>query len=147
MNLRQLECFVAVAEDGSFTKAARRLQLSQPSLSQHIRRRERELGGELIERLPRGIRLTAAGNAFLPQAEAAVRAADRAAASARAALGLEAGELEVAILLSIAVGPRPAAWQGPVEALGHEELVVVLPSSDPLAGQEVVPLEALADRS
>src|SRR5437764_14133088 len=109
MNLRQLECFVAVAEDGSFTKAARRLQLSQPSLSQQIRRLERELGGELIERLPRGIRLTAAGAAFLPQAEAAVRAAERAAASARAALGLEAGELEVAILLSIAVGILPRA--------------------------------------
>jgi DNA-binding transcriptional LysR family regulator len=190
MNLRQLECFVALAEDGSFTKAARRLNLSQPSLSQQIRRLERELGGELIERLPRGIRLTAAGAAFLPQAEAAVRAADRAASSARAALGLEAGELEVAILLSIAVGilpraitrwherypdigirmheythrnlleedvrrgvgdlavgPRPASWQGPVEALGHEELVVVLPATDPQFGRGVVPLSALADRS
>src|SRR5207245_806629 len=90
MNLRRLECFVAVAEEGSFTRAARRLKLSQPSLSQQIRRLERELGGELIERLPRGIRLTAAGNAFLPQAEAAVRGAGR-AARLRGARGRPAG--------------------------------------------------------
>jgi DNA-binding transcriptional LysR family regulator len=190
MNLRQLECFVAVAEEGSFTKAARRLQLSQPSLSQQIRRLESELGGELIERLPRGIRLTAAGSAFLSEAEASVRAADRAAAAARAALGLEAGELEVAILLSIAVGilphaitrwheryprvairmheythrsvleedvrrgvgdlavgPRPVSWQGPVEHVGDEELLVVLPATDPLFGKQRVPLEALSERS
>src|ERR671922_2414994 len=104
MNLRQLECFVAVADEGSFTKAARRLKLSQPSLSQQIRRLERELGGELVERLPRGIRLTAAGAAFLPQAEASVRAAERAATSVRAALGLEAGGAEGAVLLSVPVG-------------------------------------------
>src|SRR5919198_2779626 len=102
MNLRQLECFVAVAADGSFTKAARRLKLSQPSLSQQIRRLEGELGGPLIERLPRGLRLTVAGTAFLPQAQAAVRAAERGAASARAALGLEAGGVGGAVFLSVA---------------------------------------------
>src|SRR5919204_6140091 len=104
MNLRQLECFVAVAEEGSFTKAARRLQLSQPSLSQQIRALEADLGGELIERLPRGIRLTAAGKAFIPEAQAAVRAAERAGVAARMALGLQAGELELATLLSMTVG-------------------------------------------
>src|SRR3954471_11280362 len=107
MNLRQLEYFLAVVDEGSFRRGAQRSMVSPPSLSQQIRRLERELGGDLIERLPRGIRLTPAGAAFLPQAEAAVRAAERAASSARAALGLEAGELEVAILLSIAVGILP----------------------------------------
>src|SRR5947199_1230859 len=109
MNLRQLASFLSLVEEGSFTKAARRLRISQPSLSQQIRSLEADLGGELIERLPRGLRLTAAGKAFLPDAQAAVRAADRAENAARMALGLEAGELEVATLLSMAVGILPRA--------------------------------------
>ena len=109
MNLRQLTSFLSLVEEGSFTKAARRLRISQPSLSQQIRSLEADLGGELIERLPRGLRLTAAGKALLPEAQAAVRAADRAGAAARMALGLEAGELEVATLLSMTVGILPSA--------------------------------------
>jgi DNA-binding transcriptional LysR family regulator len=53
MNLRQLEYFVAIVEHGSFTQAAERLLVSQPSLSQQIGALERELGGALLERLPR----------------------------------------------------------------------------------------------
>src|SRR6266540_3066213 len=98
MNLRQLSSFIALVDEGSFTKAARRLQISQPSL-----------GGCLIERLPRGIRLTPAGKALLPEAQAAVRAAERASIAAGMALGLEAGELEVATLLSMTVGILPQA--------------------------------------
>src|SRR5919204_4367186 len=109
MNLRRLECFLAVVDEGSFTRAARRLGVSQPSLSQQVRALEAELGGALIERLSRGIRLTAAGKAFLPEARASLRAADRAAGAARMALGLEMGELEVALLLSMAVGILPPA--------------------------------------
>jgi DNA-binding transcriptional LysR family regulator len=113
MNLRHLRSFVAVAEEGSFTRAARRIGVSQPSLSQQIRALECALGGPLIERLPRGIRLTAGGKALLPEAQAAVRAAERAVTAARTALGLEAGEIEVATLLSMAVGIVPhvaAVW-------------------------------------
>jgi DNA-binding transcriptional LysR family regulator len=189
MDLRRLSSFLAVVDEGSFTRAARRLGITQPSLSQQVRVLESEVGGPLLERLPRGIRLTAAGRALLPEAQAAVRAAERAEAAARMALGLDAGELEVATLLSmavgilphviarwvtrypeitirmreythralleedvragvgdIAVGPLPDAWTGPVERLGHEELVVVVPSSDPLAGTGKAPLEVLADR-
>jgi DNA-binding transcriptional LysR family regulator len=192
MNLRQVSSFLAVVEEGSFTRAARRMLITQPSLSQQIRALESELGGELIERLPRGVRLTPAGRAFLPDAQAAVRASERAATAARLALGLEAGELEVATLLSMAVGilpqaitrwhdrhpeigvrvqeythpnllehdvragvgdiafgPTPLAWEdeGPVVQLGWEEMVVVLPSDDPLAGRRKIPLAALRDRS
>lgn len=190
MNLRQLAAFLAIVEDGSFTRAAQRLNIAQPSLSQQLRNLESELGGTLIERLPRGIRLTAAGKAFLPDAQAALRASERAAAAARMALGLEAGELEVATLLSmaigllpeairhwhdlhpeitirmheythpslleqdvrsgtgdLAVGPTPLAWEGPVEPLGWEEIVVVLPRTDPVAGERRIRLEELADRS
>ncbi|HEY2936053.1 MAG TPA: LysR family transcriptional regulator [Gaiellaceae bacterium] len=190
MNLRRLELFVAVVEEGSFTRAARRLGLAQPSLSQQVRALEQELGGPLIERLPRGVRLTPVGKAFLPEAQAALRSVQRAGSAARRALGVEAGELEIATLLSMAVGilpraltrlleehpdltirmheymhrglleeevrngvgdvalgPVPAAWPGPVERLGREEFVVVLPLSDPLGGRKSVPLAALAARN
>jgi DNA-binding transcriptional LysR family regulator len=189
MDLRRLTSFLAVVEEGSFTRGARRVGITQPSLSQQIRTLESELGGPLLERLPRGVRLTPAGRALLPEAQAAVRAAERAGNAARMAFGLEAGELEVATLLSMAVGilphaiarwierypgiairmreythrslleddvrsgvgdialgPVPESWDGPLERLGSEELVVVLPASDPLAGEQSVPLEALADR-
>ena len=59
MELRHLEYFVAVAEEGSVTGAAQRLRVAQPSLSHQVRALELELGGELLERLPRGVRLTA----------------------------------------------------------------------------------------
>jgi DNA-binding transcriptional LysR family regulator len=107
MTLGKLRAFVAVAEEGSFTRAARRIGVAQPSLSQQIRSLERDLGGALVERLPRGIRLTPAGRALLPEAQAAVRAAERAATAARNAFGLEAGEIEVATVLSMAVGFLP----------------------------------------
>jgi DNA-binding transcriptional LysR family regulator len=107
MNIRQLACFVAVVDEGSFTRAARAIGIAQPSLSQHIRTLEEELSGRLIERLPRGIALTPAGRVLLPEARAAVRAVERGRRGARAALALEAGELEIATVLSMAVGLLP----------------------------------------
>jgi DNA-binding transcriptional LysR family regulator len=107
MNLRQLSCFIAVVDEGSFTRAARRIGLAQPSLSQHIRSLEEELDGALFERLPRGVVLTPAGRSLLPEARAAVRAVERGRQGARAALALESGELEIATVLSMAVGFLP----------------------------------------
>jgi len=107
MNIRQLECLVAVVDEGSFTRAARRVGITQPSLSQHIRALEHELDGALLERLPRGVALTPAGRSLLPEARAAVRAVERGRQGARAALALEAGELEIATVLSMAVGLLP----------------------------------------
>jgi DNA-binding transcriptional LysR family regulator len=109
MNLRQLQYWVAVVDTASFTKAAEQLHVSQPGLSQQIRALEAELGGQLIERLPRGIRLTPAGKAFLPEARATVLAAERAGRAARSALALRTAELEIATLRSIAVGILPPA--------------------------------------
>jgi DNA-binding transcriptional LysR family regulator len=111
VNLRQLQYFLAIAEEGSFTRAAERLLVAQPSLSQQIKSLERELGGQLLERLPNGVRLTAAGKAFMTDARLAVTHATRAARSARSALGLEAGELEVATVTSVAVGVLPPAFE------------------------------------
>ena len=107
MNLRQLACFVAIVEEGSFTRAARRVGITQPSLSQHVRSLEEELGGAVLERLPRGVALTPAGRTLLPEARAALRAVERGRRGARAALALEAGDLEIATVLSMAVGLLP----------------------------------------
>jgi DNA-binding transcriptional LysR family regulator len=107
MNLRQLECFVAVVDEGSFTRAARRVGITQPSLSQHIKALELELEGALLDRLPRGVSLTPAGRSLLPEARTAVRAVERGRQGARSALALELGELEIATVLSMAVGYLP----------------------------------------
>src|SRR3954453_10609678 len=111
VNLRQLQCLVTIAEEGSFTRAAERLLVAQPSLSQQIKSLEQELGGPLLERLPQGVRLTAAGKAFMTEARAAVAHAERATRNARSALGLEAGELEVATVTSVAFGVLPPAFE------------------------------------
>src|SRR6476469_10066728 len=98
--LRQLEYFLAIAEEGSFSRAAERLLVAQPSLSQQIGVLEAELGGTLLERMPRGVRLTMAGQNFLPEARAAISHANRARRAVRTALGLQAGRLEIASLTS-----------------------------------------------
>jgi len=114
VNLRQLEYFVVIAEEGSFTRASERLLVAQPSLSQQIGVLEAELGGALLERLPRGVRLTMAGQNFLPEARAAISHANRARRSVRMALSLESGQLEIATITSAAAGILPSAlrrWQ------------------------------------
>jgi DNA-binding transcriptional LysR family regulator len=111
VNLLQLRYFVSIAEEGSFTRAAERLLVAQPSLSQHIKSLEHELGGALLERIPKGVRLTAAGKEFMPEARAAVTHADRAKRNARSVFGLEGGELEVATVTSVAFGVLPPAFE------------------------------------
>ncbi|MCP3804126.1 LysR family transcriptional regulator [Allokutzneria sp. A3M-2-11 16] len=107
MTLRQMEYLLMVAEEGSFTRAADRLRVSQPALSQQIRSLERSMGGELLERLPGSVRLNPAGRAFAEHAAVAVRAEREARRAVRDVLSVTAGELEVATVLSIAVGVLP----------------------------------------
>src|ERR1700747_281783 len=78
ISMRALECLVTIVEQGSLTKAAAVLHISQPALSHQIAAIERELGTQVIERLPRGVRPTAAGLAAAAEAQVALAAADRA---------------------------------------------------------------------
>jgi DNA-binding transcriptional LysR family regulator len=75
MELRQLECFVAVAEESNFTRAAARLQVVQSAVSATIASLERELRTQLLQRTSRRVDLTDAGLVFLPKARAAIDAA------------------------------------------------------------------------
>jgi DNA-binding transcriptional LysR family regulator len=75
MELRQLEYFVAVVEEANFTRAAERIHVAQPAVSAQIQRLERQLGQPLLDRSRRTVRLTAAGEAALPYARAALAAA------------------------------------------------------------------------
>ena len=78
MTLQQLACFCITAHEGSFSGAARRLRLSQPSVSDHVRRLEAELGATLVRSTGRGVKLTAEGHTFLVHAERVVADADEA---------------------------------------------------------------------
>ncbi|AKJ09958.1 LysR family transcriptional regulator [Streptomyces incarnatus] len=189
MSLRQMEYFVAVVHEASFTRAADALHVTQPALSHQIKALEKSVGGALLERMARGVRLTPMGRAFLPHAELAVRSAAQARRAARATAGAEGGELHVATLHSLAVGvlpdvfarwrgahprvllrlheyataealeeavqrgtadlafgPEPAGRPGTVVPVGEEEVVLVVPFDDRLAGRTTVTLPELADR-
>src|SRR5580693_1582840 len=83
MELRHLRYFIAVAEAGSLTVAARKLHTSQPSLSRQIRDLEHEVGAQLLSRRARGIELTPAGRAFLEHARSVLSQVEAATEAAR----------------------------------------------------------------
>jgi DNA-binding transcriptional LysR family regulator len=108
MELRQLEYFVAVAEECHFTRAAKRLHVAQSGLSASIRLLERELGASLFLRSTRQVGLTAAGRALLVEARRALSATDAAKDAVAAVQGLHRGRLAIGSLQCLHVVHLPA---------------------------------------
>ena len=96
ISLRGLECLVTISEQGSLTKAAAVLHISQPALSHQIAAIEHELGTAVIERLPRGIRPTAAGLAVVAEGRVALAAVREAVTAARRAAAGASGRIRIA---------------------------------------------------
>lgn len=108
MELRNLEYFVAVADEGSFTRAAARLYVTQPTVSSQIQALERELGEPLFDRLPRSIELSDGGRLLLPYARQCLAAAEDAKAEFSARSGLVRGELRLGTGGGVENGAVPA---------------------------------------
>ncbi|MBY5640601.1 LysR family transcriptional regulator [Rhizobium leguminosarum] len=111
LDIRTLACFVAVAEDLHFRRAAERMNLTQPALSQRIRVLEGEVGTDLFERDRRGVALTPAGAAFLGPAREAVLHAGMARAEALRAMRGEVGCLRLGFTPIAFYGVLPEAVQ------------------------------------
>lgn len=109
MDLRQLRYFLTVVEEANFTRAAERLHLAQPGISAQIRRLERELGQQLLERSGRGVRVTEAGAAVLPYARAALEAAEGVRQTAGEFAGLLRGRVRVGVVSGVAAVSGTAA--------------------------------------
>jgi len=131
MELRHLRYFVAVAQESSFTRAAQRLHISQPPLSQQIGDLESELGTRLLLRTSRRVELTAAGEAFLGHAKAILERMDQALSHARAVGSGSAGRLDIGLSGSLLLGPMPqliAAYRR-----SHSAVAVILHELTPAA--------------
>lgn len=107
MDLRSLRFFVHIADAGSITRAAAQLGIAQPALTRHVQAMETQLGTPLLERLPRGVRLTAAGRKFLEHARRVVREMDRAQAELAHSTQPAGGRV------ILGVSPTIAAWLVP----------------------------------
>jgi DNA-binding transcriptional LysR family regulator len=108
MELRQLEHFVAVAEQRHFTRAAARVHLTQSSLSSSIRALERELGDELFVRSTRQVELTEAGRALLPAAQRAIAASEEGRDAVAGVRGLLRGRLSLGAITTLGLVNLPA---------------------------------------
>ncbi|MFG2500509.1 LysR family transcriptional regulator [Streptomyces sp. NPDC048441] len=135
MELQQMRYVVAVAEANSFTRAAERCLVVQSALSHQIARLERELGARLFERTSRRVRLTPAGEAFLPAARQCLDAAERASAEVAAAVGEVRGRLAVGLIPTVAAVDVPGALRDFRERYPQVRISLRVGASEELAEQ------------
>lgn len=112
--LRTLECLVAVLEHRSVSRAAAALFMSQPALSHQLASLERELGTPVVERLPRGVRVTAAGRAAAEEAQIALAAAAKAIQIGRRVGRADAGSIRISCAETMTtwlLGPVLRQWR------------------------------------
>jgi DNA-binding transcriptional LysR family regulator len=170
MELRHLRYFVAAAEEGTLTRAGERVHVVQQGLSKQIADLEHELGVRLFERTPRGVRLTAAGEAFFPHARLVLAQATLGAELARAAARAASAEVRVGCVEQGHTGEIVTAARRDLEseaaaglalvsstviALPSAELVVALRAAridvavlhGPLTLEEDLSSDTIADRS
>src|SRR3954447_11891747 len=160
MELRHLRYFVAVAEELHFRRAAKRLHVAQPAVSEQVRKLEDELGVTLLERTPRSVSLTAAGTAMLGEAKLVLRLADevqnvaRSAsehATARVRVGYVASALPAAVLRALqALRASALGIESTLDAGEPLDLIqavrtgylhaAVIPLPGPTAGLHITPL-------
>ena len=105
--ISQLRCFVAVAEELHFARAAERLNMTQPPLSRQIALLEHHVGTMLVERTSRSVQLTAAGKSFLPEAIKILRVSEEASAMARKVAKGEQGSLSIGFTAVLGYGVLP----------------------------------------
>lgn len=122
MELRQLRYLVAIAEHGSFSRAAEKVFIAQSALSHQLAQLEQELGAQLLYRAHRGVELTEAGRAFLPHAKAILRQTEDARASVRSAPGEPAGKVVIGLPQSISNALALPLLQAVRAALPNVEL-------------------------
>lgn len=111
MELRQLRYFVAVAEERHFGRAAARLLIAQPALSQQIRKLEKQLGADLFTRTTRRVELTMAGEALLVEARRVLAGAERARSVVGRSLRGELGQVRISFVSSAALALLPRLTQ------------------------------------
>jgi DNA-binding transcriptional LysR family regulator len=132
VELRQLEYFVAVAEEANFTRAAERVHISQSGISAQVRRLEEQLGAELIDRSGRTATLTAAGAAALEHARAVIAAAGAVRQAVDEVTGLLRGRLVIGMVTACTVTPLFDALSAFHAAHPGVELSLLEDSSDRL---------------
>jgi DNA-binding transcriptional LysR family regulator len=107
MELRHLRYFVAVGEEQLYNRAAQRLRVAQPALSRQIQDLEEEIGFKLFDRLPRGVKISAAGKCFMEDARRILQQVNEATARAKRVASGQSGTLRVGFVESI-------SWHGVV---------------------------------
>src|SRR3954447_14691826 len=129
MELRQLEYFVAVAEEGSFTGGALRAHVAQPGVSAQIRRLEGQLGERLLERTQKSAPLNAVGSAVLPQARAALASAAAVRQTVADARGLLVGRVVIGTVIA-ARGPAVTRLLTALHSR-HPDVEITLQEAEP----------------